>query len=314
MITTVTLNAAIDKTYWISPFQVGKTNRISKQRIEPGGKGVNSAKVLSSLGVKVTVTGFVGGTNGSKLKRLLSEYPIQQRWKEVDGETRTCLNLIDESQSMETELLEKGLQINHEDWEGFKELLKTIAAESSLVLISGSLPDGLGSGAYRELVSMIRNLGISVGVDASGSALRDCIASRPTIIKPNIHELEEYCGKPLVSQKEIIEEARNLYKRGISYVFVSMGKEGAIGISNNGIYKAHLAPIKAVNTVGCGDATFAGIALVLEKSKDIVMALKSGMAAGMANALSEGAGIVREKNYEKFFEKIAVEKIEEVSG
>ncbi|MFE7064339.1 1-phosphofructokinase family hexose kinase [Sutcliffiella sp. NPDC057660] len=314
MITTVTLNAAIDKTYWISPFQMGKTNRISKQRVEPGGKGVNAAKVLSSLGVNVTVTGFVGGTSGSELKRLLSVYPIQQRWKEVAGETRTCLNLIDESQSMETELLEKGLQINQEDWKGFKELLKTITAGSSLVLLSGSLPDGLGSGAYRELVSMIRNMGISVGVDASGSAFRDCIASRPTIIKPNIHELEEYCGKPLVSQKEIIEEASKIYKKGISYVFVSMGKDGAIGISNDGIYRARIAPIQAVNTIGCGDATFAGMALVLERSEDVVKALKSGMAAGMANALSEGAGIVIRKDYERFYENIAVEKIEEVSG
>lgn len=310
MIITVTLNAAVDKTYWVSPFSLGTTNRVTKLVTEAGGKGVNVAKVLATLGKLVTVTGFSGGTNGQELQQKLQEFNVEQDWIEVDGNTRNCLTIIDQSNKNETELLEKGPKVNRKDWQRFVMKINKIAPKSNLILISGSLPAGLEEHAYAELISLLHQLDIRVGIDTSGCSLQKSIRVRPNIIKPNIHELEAYCGRSLNTLVDVVLEAKLLYEKGIKYVFISLGKEGAIAVSDSGIFKAEIPSIEVVNTVGSGDATFAGIGAVLENGDDIQLALKSGMAAGIANSLQLGAGRVCKQDYLYYLEKINIRKIE----
>jgi tagatose 6-phosphate kinase len=309
MIITVTLNAAVDKTYWVSPFSLGTTNRVTKLVTEAGGKGVNVAKVLATLGKIVTVTGFLGGTNGQELQQKLQEFNVVQDWIEVDGNTRNCLNIIDQSNKNETELLEKGPKVHRKDWQRFVMKINEIASRSNLILISGSLPAGLVDHAYEELISLLNELNVRVGIDTSGIPLQKSIQAKPTIIKLNIHELEAYCGKSLNTLDDVVVEAKLLYEKGIKYVFVSLGKDGAIAVSEYGIFKADIPSIEVVNTVGSGDATFAGIGAVLENGDDIQLALKSGMAAGIANSLQVGAGRVNKQDFLYYLEKISIRKI-----
>jgi tagatose 6-phosphate kinase len=313
MITTITLNAALDKTYWISSFEKGKVNRIDKQLIEAGGKGVNVAKVLSSLGDNPITTGFIGGFNGELLRRDLQKFNVNQDWITVEGETRTCLNIIDEHLNQETELLEQGLSIKEDDWQRFLIHMRKLTDKSDLILISGSLPRGLHDEAYSELMNEVIESGKKVGIDTNGITLKKCIEHTiPTFIKPNISELEEYCGKPLTTIEETVEEAINLYERGIKYVMVSLGKDGAICVSKSGIYKADIPSVQTVNTVGSGDATFAGFGLILNQSDDAQLALKSGMAAGIANSLMETAGRVKKEDYLYYLNQIKINKLAEV--
>ncbi|WP_043932468.1 1-phosphofructokinase family hexose kinase [Bacillus sp. EB01] len=312
MILTVTLNAAIDKTYWIPGFSLGGTNRVLKQAAEPGGKGVNVAKVLSSLGKEVNVTGFVGGDTGKELQRLLGGFNIGQRWFEIDGETRTCLNIIDEESNRETEILEQGIEVSREEWANFLSGFKTLVSECEMVLISGSLPAGLEHGSYRDLVEVIKAQGKTVGLDTSGLAFKEGLKSKPSFIKPNIAELNEFCGKVLKDEDEIIHEAVKLYKSGINHVFVSLGKEGAIGVSCEGVFRAKLPPIIPLNTVGSGDATFAGIGYNLARNGNTEQCLRSGMAAGMANALQQRAGRIDLDDYMVFAASVETQKLAEV--
>lgn len=106
MITTITLNAALDTTYVLSDFRVGQTNRIERSHTEPGGKGVNVAKVLHKLEIPVTAGGFIGGRNGNELTERLKEMKLKQNFITVPGETRTCLSIIDETFKQETEILD----------------------------------------------------------------------------------------------------------------------------------------------------------------------------------------------------------------
>ena len=50
MIITVTLNTAIDKTLAVPNFRLGRRHRTVEQTTMPGGKGVNVARVLKTLG------------------------------------------------------------------------------------------------------------------------------------------------------------------------------------------------------------------------------------------------------------------------
>ena len=61
MIITVTLNTAIDKTLSVPNFRLGRRHRTVEQTTMPGGKGVNVARVLKTLGAPVIATGLTGG-------------------------------------------------------------------------------------------------------------------------------------------------------------------------------------------------------------------------------------------------------------
>lgn len=48
-VVTVTLNPALDKTVTVPRLEVGGLNRVEQIRFDPGGKGVNVAKVLKNF-------------------------------------------------------------------------------------------------------------------------------------------------------------------------------------------------------------------------------------------------------------------------
>jgi tagatose 6-phosphate kinase len=311
MITTITLNPSIDKTYWISPFRAGESNRVLEIGVEAGGKGVNVAKVLASLDKNVTCTGFLGGSNGIELKKRLSSFQtINQDWIEIEGNTRNCLNIIDKTNLIETEILEVGPEITEASWNQFLATRDQIAEKSKVVLISGSLPKGLGEKAYYQLVTLLKGKNRLIGIDTSGAAFRECLAARPDIIKPNIHELEDYCGRELTSIEEIAKEAKRLYELGIKYVFVSLGAKGAIAVSDSGIVHAEIPSVEVLNTVGSGDATLAGIVARLEEDRSLEEVIKSGMAAGIANALQRVAGSINKTDYLYYLDRVKIKKLE----
>ena len=61
MITTVTLNPAIDKTITTSSLLPGQVNRSESVKNIAGGKGINVTKVLRQYGNPVCALGFLRG-------------------------------------------------------------------------------------------------------------------------------------------------------------------------------------------------------------------------------------------------------------
>ena len=108
MITAVSLNPAVDKTYRVFSLQPGRIHRVERVVACPGGKGINVAKVLKRLGLDIRVTGFIGGGAGDALLRGLDRWDIPHRMVRVPGETRTCLNIFEEARRTQTEFLEPG--------------------------------------------------------------------------------------------------------------------------------------------------------------------------------------------------------------
>ncbi|WP_392371839.1 PfkB family carbohydrate kinase, partial [Streptococcus suis] len=66
-----------------------------------------------------------------------------------------------------------------------------------VVVISGSLPKGLASNYYVEIVELCKKCGVAVVLDCSGEALKKVLESqqKPTVIKPNTEELSQLIGK-----------------------------------------------------------------------------------------------------------------------
>ncbi|WML49083.1 1-phosphofructokinase [Neobacillus sp. PS3-34] len=310
MITTVTLNAAIDKTYFIENFSLNRVNRThGNVLIEPGGKGINVAKVLQQLDIPVSTTGFVGGFNGEFILNMLGQRGIHHNFLKINGESRICLNIIDRKLNSQTEILEAGASIPSEDWTQFKNKLENIAHNSEFVILSGSLPKGLPNDAYAELVNLIHHAGSKSIIDTSGIPLQHVIEAKPFMIKPNEEELLSICGRDKMSEEEIAVYTNKWNSQGIPFVVVSLGSKGVIVSAEGNAYRASPPIIDPVNPVGSGDSLVAGIAAGLHLKLKIEDIIKMGIAAGTANALESIAGSINLSKYKQLLNDVKVKQI-----
>lgn len=306
MITTVTLNAAIDKTYEMASFHIHQVNRTKTAFSEPGGKGINVAKVLHALNVPVTASGIVGGFNGKQICMLLDKIGLQHDFVHIQDESRLCLNIIEPS-GEQTEILESGPEVSRTDWEALKEKFLQLITNSETVVLSGSLPMGLPKGAYGELIKMAR-LKTRVILDTSGPALEEALAAKPYMIKPNEQEFEDILGRSVSDEAEMAKILNEWKTYGIPVVVVTLGDRGAMVLANGEIYKVTAPTISAVNPVGSGDAFTAGMASGFEKGWPIEETLKLAAATGAANALEAKAGVIDLKKLERLKNEVQIEK------
>lgn len=311
MISTITLNAAIDQVYSVESLDVGGTNRVSTITQEAGGKGINVAKVLQYLGANADVGGFAGGFNGSRIRQLLEKQSIPNDLITVSGESRVCLTILDESKNRVTELLESGPITSMEEWKSMLEWVRQKSKSIKWFALSGSLPKGIPTTAYTELIQIINANGAKAILDSSGEALRLGIAAKPFAIKPNEHEIAAILGKNTVTEGDLLEAGNLFVKEGIEHVCFTLGKEGAIFINQYGYFKASAPTIGVINTVGSGDAFVGGLLYGLAHNEDISVAYKRAIACGSVNAMYRAIGFIDVGQVEALMEQITIKKIKD---
>jgi tagatose 6-phosphate kinase len=239
---TVTLNPALDVTYPVSRLTRGATHRVVRPSVRAGGKGVNVARVLHTLGDEVVATGLAGGSDGDRLVRELTADGIAARFSPISGETRRTVSVVD-ADGEATLFAEPGPRVTDKEWAGFLALYEELADAADVVVLSGSLPAGLSVTAYAEL---IRATSTPVILDAGGPALAAGAAAGPAVAKPNKDELAAAGGDPL--------------SLGATAVVVSDGPAGMRVFTGDGVW--HAAPPETVtgNPTGAGDAAAAALA------------------------------------------------------
>lgn len=290
MITTVTLNASIDKAYHMDKAIVnGTVMRVKSCRNSAGGKGLNVARIIRLCGAKVQATGLVGGYNGQYLESLLDEDGIAHDFGKVEGETRSCINILDPEYGS-TEYLEPGFTVKDEELDAYLEKFKKIIQDSNVVTISGSAPAGVSKDVYARMTAIVKEAGKQVILDTSGELLKNGIEAKPTMVKPNRDEIEALFGVKITSGEDVIKYGKKIYEKGIPYVVISLGGDGALLVCSEGIYQAIPPKVEVVNTVGCGDSMVGAFAVALEQKKDSQEALKYAASVATANALSPDTG------------------------
>lgn len=311
MILTVTLNAAIDKRYVVHGFQTGEVNRVQSCAYTPGGKGLNVSKPAAIAGAKVVATGFVGGFAGGYIEDALKPYGIESQFYHLQGESRSCINIWDELNQVQTEFLEPGFRVTEEEFDGFKKQFRELVKEADVVAISGSVPGGLDETAYPDLIRIVKGEGKPVILDTSGKLLEAGIYACPTMIKPNLDEIRGLTGMPCTKPEEMIEAAKEIHRRGVEIVAVSLGSEGSFVVCDSGIYRAIVPKIDAVNTVGCGDSMIAGFALGLAEGLPMEEILRKASAISAAAALREETGYFVPEDMERLLNQIEIQNINE---
>ena len=309
MILTVTLNAAIDKRYVVEGFRTGEVNRVKECTYVPGGKGLNVSKPASIYGAEVVATGFAGGHAGAYIEDAMKPFGIRSAFYHVDAESRSCINIWDEVNQVQTEFLEPGFTLTEEDFAGFEAKFRQLVQEAKVVAMSGSVPKGLDGTAYQRLVKIVKDAGIPVILDTSGKLLEMGIEAIPTMIKPNIDEIRMLTGKRCDDISEIIEAARAIHERGVKIVAVSLGADGSLAVGDDGIFRARVPKIDAVNTVGCGDSMIAGFALGLSKGLPLEETLRLASAISAAAAMREETGFFVMEDMEKLLPQIEITRL-----
>lgn len=309
MITTVTLNASIDKAYRINmPLTKGTVMRVAECEDSAGGKGLNVARAIAANGEPVLATGFVGGNNGHYLCELVARDDIRERFVRVRNETRCCINVL-EPGGGSTEFLEPGRPVDRAELEDMMSTLLELANQSDVVTMSGSVPVGAGTNVYQRLVRLVREAGKPVILDTSGDYLMQGIRALPTMVKPNIDEIGQLLNRKIEGIDEVVSAARELHERGVEIVVVSLGAAGAIMACDEGIFRGYAPKIQAINPVGAGDTMVGSFAVAIARGMKGSESLRFAMSCASASCLSPHTGRFDTQVADDLFKKTAVEII-----
>lgn len=304
---TITFNPSIDRRYNVNDFEKGKIFRTDNYQYTAGGKGLNVAKVIKSFNEDVMVTGFLGGNGGLFISNELKSMDIENKFIEIENETRSCLAIISNNGS-QTEILERGPSISENEMLEFYKLYEELLDRVDIVCASGSLPHGLPSDIYKDIINTAKKKGKKFILDTSGQALKLGIEAAPYLIKPNREELEALTGNKITYEEELIQPAKYLLNKGVEVVIVSLGHCGAMAFYNGYAYRVSIPIVEAVNPVGSGDSMIAGFAVALQKDYDFETMLKVGAACGTANAMESETGKVDQEKMNNILKQITIEK------
>ncbi|MDP0494889.1 MAG: 1-phosphofructokinase [Verrucomicrobiota bacterium JB024] len=258
---TVTLNPAIDHTVFVEGLTPGEVHRASRSHRQAGGKGVNVATMLSLGGARAAVTGFLGEENTSIFERHFGRHGLRDAFVRVDGETRTCIKIVDTKSEETTDLNLRGPAPTPAQQALLLERVARLAAPGRWCVIAGSLPAGIGPEFVAEIVRAVHDGGGLIAIDSSGPALKAGIAAGADLAKPNALELSEYLGVKLKDFRQTVNAARELRRAKTPNLVVSLGGEGALFLSPEAELMAAAPKARVVSTVGAGDSLLAGYLL-----------------------------------------------------
>jgi 1-phosphofructokinase len=285
MIYTVTLNASIDYIIKVPHFKDGIINHTDTELIRPGGKGINVSSIVHSLGYKTTALGFIAGHIGNVIDEMVKEKGITSDFIALaSGDSRINVKLRSDT---ETEINGRGPHISDEDMHKLYGKLDDIK-DGDVLVLSGSVPSHLSKTTYADILQYVNHKDVLCIVDAEGELLTDTLSFHPFLIKPNQHELGAIFHHEIKTKEEAAYYGHKLQEKGARNVLISMGKDGAVLVSEDAKDLYMPAPKgKAVNSVGAGDSMVAGFLYGWLENHDYNKALTMCIAAGSATAFEE---------------------------
>lgn len=310
-IVTLTMNPALDVSTSAEAVVPTDKVRCGAVQHDPGGGGINVARVVATLGGHALAVYPAGGPTGLMLERLLERAGIPSRHVPIGGITRESFTIDERRSGLQYRFVLPGPEISAVEREACLEELARAAEGARIIVLSGSFPPGISPDFVQDVADLSQRLGCRFVLDTSGEALRH-VKSGAYLLKPSIRELREWVRQELHSEAEQVEAARQLIEKGISEVMVvSQGGEGALLVTADGYEK--LAPIEVPirSAVGAGDSMVAAICFGLVQGLDLRHAVRLGMAAGAATLMTPGTGLCRREDVERLYaERIAQETIE----
>lgn len=301
-VATLTMNPTIDKTTAVDQVQADVKLRCQEPRREPGGGGINVARVITRLGGTSEALFMAGGPLARVLEQGLDDEGVPHHAVPIEGWTRENLIVNEIASEQQFRFGMPGPQISDEEWRACLRRLADLHPTPSLVVASGSLAPGMSEDAFVEVARVARQMEARLIVDTSGAALQQAVEAGAYLLKPNVRELQELVGEELPDEEEQEEAARQVLQRGNCHAIVlSLGARGALLVTAERTRRLPAPTVPVRSKVGAGDSMVGGIALGLARDLPLEDALRLGIAAGAAAVMTKGTELCRREDTDRIF-------------
>jgi 6-phosphofructokinase 2 len=300
-IVTITFSPCIDKSTSVATLMPEKKLKCATPTLEPGGGGINVSRAIKKLGGDSIAIFPSGGYTGKFFNHLMVNENITTVVINALHDTRENIIVLDESANNQYRFGMPGTELMTVEWQRCLAAVQEID-DIAFVIASGSLPSGVPLNIFAELAKIVRNKNAKFIVDTSGEALREALEEGVYLLKPNIGELSTLAGRKKISKEEASTIAREIIVKGKCEVMViSMGAEGAMLVTRNITEIIKPPNVIRKSTVGAGDSMVAGIVYYLSMEKNIVDAVKFGVACGTAATMNNGTELCRKCDADKLY-------------
>lgn len=301
-IVTLTMNPALDITSDADVVRPTDKIRCTGTRYDPGGGGINVARVAHVLGANVSAVFVAGGPSGDLVTELVRDAGVPFRQVDIAGSTRESFTVNERSTGRQYRFVLRGPEVTHREQMRCLAVLRTTAASAQFVVASGSLPPGAPPDWYQRVADLCEEIGAKLVLDTSGAGLTH-VRSGVFLLKPSLRELRECVGQELTTEAARVAAAKDLIDRGVARsVLVSLGADGALLASSAHTWRFTALRLPAGSGVGAGDAMVAALTVGLTRGWSMTESVRYGIAAGAAMLLTPGTATCRRPEVERFFE------------
>lgn len=308
-IITITLNPSLDKTIYVPRLDVGELNRVDSTFEDAAGKGINISKNCMMWGYDSVALGFIGGYIGQRMKHLLKLEKINTDFVEVEGNTRSNIKVKTNDGSL-TEINEPGPLISETNLNELFEKIKQHVTKECVVVISGSAPPSIKPIMYRQLITLAKELGAYVILDADKQALKEGLLAIPHMIKPNEKEVQWFVNsKTPLSEKQLIRQALDWIDQGLQQIVISQGARGALFVNKDHIYKAEGLSVNLASPIGAGDAMVAAMIYAHIKGWDFKESCMFAISASAATVETSSTQPVQLSKIEEKLKQVQMKEV-----
>jgi 6-phosphofructokinase 2 len=309
-IVTITINPAVDIFVSASRVEPTRKMRTSAPKRDPGGGGINVARVAFRLGAKVTAIYPASGAIGRLLHRLLEREGIESLVTPSHAETRENFTAYEDESGEQFRFVLPGSPLHRAEYEAILYELDNFKAQPKLVVASGSVPPGVPVDFFAQIAAIAKKRGAKAVIDTSGPALKAAIDEGVYLVKPNLNELSELCRKPLDTDAARIAACRDMIRAGeAEVVALTLGEDGAMLVTRDHVWRAQSMQIEAVSTVGAGDSFLGGMVAALARDEPLEQAFRMAVAAGFAAVMRPGTELCHEEDVLALLPRLKINEI-----
>ncbi|MEP6714707.1 MAG: hexose kinase [Terriglobia bacterium] len=308
MIVALTMNPAIDRTIAVDRLAFDDRAYILSSKDSPGGRGINASCVIHSFGGKALSIIPAGGERGSRFEHYMQDCGFAVSTVPIRNDIRLNLTITDRH-GLTIKLNEIGPRLDRGEISSIEGTVESQLARASWLMLCGSLPPGVPSDFYAQLITRAKKKGVRTLLDTDGEALSHGIEAHPTLVKPNQQEAERLLNTVLLTRSHSIAAARRIQSLGAESVVLSLASRGAIGVAGDLAWEAVPPRVDAISPIGAGDALAAALVWSFEQNPEFAEALRWGVAAGTASAKLPGMNFASLEQSREVYEEVEVRQI-----
>lgn len=306
LIVTLTVNPALDVSTSAERIVSNEKIRCGVTRLDPGGGGMNVARVITRLGGHAHALYLAGGSTGDAYEKLVEEEGLDAERVPITGMTRESFTVDEISTAGQYRFVLQGPTVTEAEWQRSLAMLEEAIETGGYVVASGSLAPGVPDDFYARVARIARDKGARCIIDASGAALAEALAEGVFLIKPSRHEMDDLVGTATGGRGNQIQAATDLIRRGSTeLVALTLGEEGAILISAAGVKRLPVPQVPVISSVGAGDSFLGGFVLRLAQGASQHAALCTAVAAGTATAMNPATLLCTKSDVERLEKELA---------